>query len=484
MSKTRKSVVFSSLSKFGSIATSLVLVVVVTRWLMPTEIGAFAVAYAVITLLEPIRQVQLTAYMIQVPALERSVIRAVHYVGWVMNGAVVAASLAAAAVMIGVFDQDEIGRLLLIMIPTFIIGTLVQPALGALSREMRFGLMASVEIGGAVAKAATTICLLVLGFRAEALAIGIVIEIAAKLAFLTRVDRRIAFAMPGREGAGDVWQYCLKYTGAELVNRVTTTTTEIAIGSFLGLAAAGFYNRASVLVRNLRSGIEGAIVPVALSAFAKSNRSSSDTIKRDYLTGISLLTGITWSGLAVFIVLAEPIIMTVFGSQWTPTIQPAQVISAAAIIHSTTAMAPALLASMGRVQSLLIRNVVQAIPNLIILAFTIQFDLMAVVWGQFLNMLIHFAINQSLLWREAHIGPKLLFGAVWRSAVMALTCAAAAFATGHIEIITQQPPSAQFAVGLAAAAVGWMVALVSVGHPLLDELLRASRAITGRSNTL
>lgn len=482
MSKTRKSVIFSSLSKFASIGISLVLLVVVTRWLMPAEIGAFAVAYAVITLLELIRQLQMPAYMIQASALEQGMIRAVHYVGWVMYGIVTAIGLAMAALLIAVIDQAEIGLLLLIMIPTFVINTLTQPAFGLLSREMRFGFMASVGISGALAKAVITITCLVLGLRSEALAIGILIETLPKLAYLLRADRAISFAWPSRAGAGDVWQYCVKFTGAELVNRGTTALNDILIGGFLGLAAAGMYNRAALLVRNLRSGIEGAIVPVAMTTFAKSNRESADAVKRDYLTGISLLTGITWPGLAVFTVLAEPMVLTFYGERWKGMIYLAQVLSVGAIIHATTAMAPALLASLGKVHSLLLRNLSFTVPNLTILLVTVQFDLTAVIWGWFVSILIYFVFTQSLLSRELGINFVSVMRALRRSGIVAFASAGTALGLVNLRQFAEQPPGIQLAVSLPIVAVVWLASVLLARHDLSGEIVRVARKLKPRAS--
>ncbi|MEQ8409950.1 MAG: oligosaccharide flippase family protein [Erythrobacter sp.] len=477
MSTTRKSVALSTVSRFGSIATSLALVVFVARWLYPTEIGAFAVAYATFTLFDQVRLAQIPAFVIQAPNVDKSLMRSVQLVGWAIALTVLVMSAGVAALLVTAFDQPEVGYLLALMIPAYFISTLIQPAFGIINRQMRFGVVAGVEVSGALTKAAVTISALLAGFRAEALAFGVVAEIAVKLAYLSKVDPRLALARPSRGRVPEVWAFCTRFTGAELINRTSMALIEILIGSFLGLAAAGFYNRSAVLVRKLRSGIESAIVPVALAAFAKSNRENVDLARRDYLTGISLLTGITWPGLAVFIVLAKPIILTFYGERWEETIYLAQILSAGAIIHGVTAMAPALLASMGRVHSLLLRNLASAVPRLLILLATLQYDLPTVLWGLFASMLIHFAINQTLLWREARIGPSDLLKTLWRSSLLAVTSSAAPYFVLSIPAVSEQSSLMHLAWCVPVAGSAWLITLMLIGHPLKAEIMGALKRI-------
>ena len=470
MATTRKSVIYSVLSNFSSIGTSLILVIIVARWLDPVEIGAFAVAYAVFNLLDPLRRAQIIAFVIQTETLDRALVRGVHFVGWVTTTAVMAITALIVLLMAGPLGTPETGRLLLILSIGFVVSTLVQPAFAALSRDMRFGIITSIEVTGGVIKACVTVLCLLAGLRAEAIAWGVVAEIAAKLVFMLRVERQYVFAVPTWANTGRIWSFCVKYTGAQFLPQISTAMAEIIVGSFLGLAAAGFYNRAAVLARTLRSGIEGAIMPVALAVFARSNREQEGLLRQNYLIGISLLTGVTWSALGVFIAIADPFILTVYGPRWAATIPLAQVISAAAIIHATTAMAPVLLASIGRVDALFWRNMIIVVPRLLILGVTAQYSLMAVVWGGFASMLIAFAVNQTLLWREFGIGMKELTAALWRSAAVAVLSAGAALAVLQIPAVAVLPVFLQVPLSLSVAGIVWLTALFLVRHELWAEL--------------
>lgn len=473
MGTTRKSVIYSVIANFGSIATSLILVVIVARWLLPAEIGAFAVAYAIFNLLEPLRQSQMIAYVVQAPVIDRGLMRSVTFVGWVTTACVLTAAIVIGLLLHGPLDTPQTGTLLLIMSVGYVLSTLCQPALAVLSREMRFGVITGVNVSGGIVKAAVTVLCLVAGLRSEALAIGIVAEIAVKLVLLFKVERDFAVPVPSWANTRDIWNFCLKFTGADFINRLSIATVDILVGSFLGLAAAGFYNRAAVLIRTMRSGIEGAIMPVAIASFAKTNRQDASFLRQDYLTGISLLTGVTWSALAFFIVAAEPLIMTIYGPRWQATIILSQVLSAGAFIFATTAMIPALFASIGKVESLFRRNMKIVIPRLLILSVTVQYDLITVALGELASLVIASIVNQALLRREFGIGLRALFGALWRSAVLAGLSSGGAVLVAMVPQVVVQPAPLRLIAAMAATGIIWLVVLMLVGHPLRAELVNA-----------
>ncbi len=477
MATTRKSVIYSALANFGSIGTSLVLVVIVTRWLEPAEIGGFAVAYAFINLLEPLRHAQMVAFVIKSEILDHALMRGVNFVAWVMTAAVLVIVGGIVAVLNGPMQTPEVGRLLAIMSTGFVATTLAQPALAVLSREMRFGLITSVDVAAGLMKAAVTIGLLYAGLRAEAMAWGIVAEMATKLALVFGVQRAYVFALPRWSNTRPIWDFGFKFTGAQLITRASIAASDIMVGRFLGLASAGIYNRATVLVRTLRSGIEGAVVPVAMAAFAKTNRDNRAQLTGDYLNAVSLLTGVTWSALAVFIALAEPLILTVYGPRWSATIPIAQVAAAGGMVFAATAMTPTLLASIGKVDSLFRRNMTVVVPRLAILAVTVQFSLMAVAWGAFASMVIAFLVNESLLRREFGITFRQLAAALWRSAVVAGTSALCSFGVLALPIVAGQSLLIQLAVALGATGVVWLATLLLVRHALLGELQNLLRRL-------
>ncbi len=472
MASARKSVLFSAMSNICSLVVSLALLVVVTRWLTPTEIGSFVVAYAIFAILESLRLLQIVSYVIQASDFDYNLMRRVQFVGLVATGAILAVSLLVGQILAIGFATSDVSNLLLIMSGAYVLKAIAQPSLAVLHREMRFDRIATVKLVGAAAKVLTTIGLLFAGWREEALAIGIVVEIACEISCVFFVKSRYAFPKPSRSGTGPVWDFCFKFSGAQLVSTLPQHAIDVIVASFLGLAAAGFYNRANRLVQVARSGIEGAIFPVALAVFSKSDKADRGTKGSNYLSAISLLTGFTWPCLALLIVAAEPIILTAYGPEWVGIVNYVQILAFAAIVFAATAMADPLLASVGAVNILLKRNLLIQIPRLIFVLAAVQLSLIAVSWAAVVTMLVVNVVTAHILKREFEIGYRKLLKALWQSAALSIVCVAPVWTLLKFTEFRVYNIGAVAAVAIATGIAFWTLGLFILGHPIASELKR------------
>ena len=469
MASARKSVVLSAVSNICTLVLSLVLLVVVTRWLTPIEIGSFVVAYAIFAILESLRLLQIVSYVIQASDFDYALMQRVQFVGLVATGVILAVSLLVGQILAIGFAFTDVSNLLLIMSGAYILKAIAQPSLAVLHRDMRFDRIAAVKLTGAAAKVIVTIVLLFLGWREEALAIGIVVEIACEIACVFFVKLRYAFPKPSPSRARTVWDFCFKFSGAQLVNTLPQHAIDVIVASSLGLAAAGFYNRANRLVMVARSAIEGAIFPVALAIFSKSDKVDRATKGENYLSAIALLTGFTWPCLALLIVAAEPIVLTAYGPDWRDIVILVQIIALGAMIFAATAMADPLLASVGAVDILLKRNLMVQIPRMVFVVAAVQYSLVAVSWAAVVTMLVVNVVTARILKREFKISYGKLIKALWRSGALALICIAPAwmllkFEEFHLFGIL---PSLLSAMGLGIAF--WIIGIFVLKHPINSE---------------
>jgi len=470
MASARTSIAFSAVANFSQLALSLVLLVVATRWLDAAEIGAFVFANAVFLLLEPVRMFQLIAYVIQAKELDDALMRRVQFAGLVLTLGVVTVAVVTGLALRLLFADPVVGDLLIVMAAAYPVKALTQPALAVLNRRMRFGYVTVANVGGSALKVVVTIGLLFGGMRAEALAIGIVAEVLAELAFLFAVERRLALPRPSAAGTRELWAYCSRFSGAQLVSVLPNSAIDLIIGSFLGLAAAGFFNRASRLIRLLRSGIEGTIFPVALAVFGRSERQDRATTRATYLAGLALLTGVTWSALALVIAVAEPLVLLAYGPRWDVIVPLVQILALSAIIFATTAMAPPLFATIGAVDSLFKRNLLIQIPRLLIVLAAVQLDLTAVAWGTVVAMILANLVTEAMLRRELDLAYRHLGAALWRSGLMALACAVPPWLVLQMPTVERLPAYLQLALVLPLGGLCWLLALAVLRHPLGGEL--------------
>lgn len=480
MTSTRKSIAFSTVANFSSQAFSLLLLVVTSRWLFPAEIGAFAMAFAVIMLVEPLREFQLSTFVIKAKEIDRTLMRAVQFVGITVGAICLVGALLAAWVMRESFESPLAGELLALLSLSFVIRPISQPAVAVLSREMKFGFLARLRIFAAALKVALTIGLLMFGLRAEAMAIGYLAEVACDLAAIAKVDRTFRFPWPSPRNSREVWAFSARVSGAQALNRGASSIGDLMVGSFLGLAAAGYYSRGSSLVRAFRSGVEGAVLPIAIAVFSKAVRSSEQTPKHAYLAGITFLTGFGWPVLGVLAVAAHPLIVVAYGGRWLAVPPVVQVLALGGIIYLASTLTQTVLASIGAVKALVQREVFIQLPRLVLLFIGVQFGIVACAWAMTASMAVALLVNQHLVARELKTDWTDLLRALRPSAGVLLGTCLPTFAVKELASTLTESQIAILLATLSAAGVFWLSSIFAVRHPFSEEVRRLTARAKGQ----
>jgi len=464
----RKSLFLSNFATFANLFISLALVVVVSRLLSPTEIGAFLIAFAVIMLIDPLREFELKSFIIVTDILDHETMRAVRLIALSTAAVALGLCLVGSWVLSDSYTSPSPGNCLLIMCLIYATRPFSQPAEAVLARELRYGAIAGIKITGALVRMAVTLWLIGQGWGAEALAWGVVAEAATELLCLGWVDQRYRVGLPGFKEAKKVWTFCVQMTGAQLSTRAAAALEPLMIGAVQGLAMTAFYNRGNRVVRIFRSGIEQATLPIALSYFVRAEGDRL-AIKSAYLRAVGLLTGISWPVLAVFIVLAEQVVLTLFGDQWNDAVRLGQILAVGAIIYAASALSQQVHAALGETALLMKRDAALAVFRIGVLIATVFISTSAVAWGLVGVIAISQFVHLHLLQRSIGLSYAEMGGSVWKSGLVGLACALVAL------LGLKMLPSGWAAWQLllvcgAASALTWVLLIGLVRHVLFKEI--------------
>ena len=479
MASVRRSLVLSNGATFANLFISLALVVVVSRLLNPAEIGAFLIAFAIVMLVEPLREFELKSFIIVAEKLDLKTMQAVRLIAFVTAAAALIVCLAGSWILATNYSTASPGNCLLIMCLLFAIRPFSHPAEALLARDLRYGPMATIKITGALVRAGVTLWLISQGLGAEALAWGVVAEAATELLCLAFVDKKLRFSWPSSAGARPVWTFCFQLTGAQLSTRAAAALEPLMIGAVQGLAMTAFYNRGNRVVRIFRSGIEQATLPIVLSQFSQAEGDRA-AIKAAYLRAVSLLTGISWPVLAVFIVLADPLIFTLFGDQWGASVGLGQILALGAIIYAASALSQQVHAALAETAILMKRDAGLALLRIAVLVATAFISTAAVAWGLVAVIAISQIVHLHLLRRSIGLSYPDMGRAVWKSGLVGLICAAVA-TIGLIGLGPETKPWLIVLLTGAVVAITWLAAIGILKHAWSDELalvlakLRGSR---------
>ena len=470
MASVSKSVAFSSIATFGSLAISLALVVAVSRILPPAVIGSYVVAFSLIMLIEPVRELQLKSYVVLQPVIDRDAMGPVRFVSFLLSGLALAAAAVAAAIVYRSFRTEAVGNCLVLMACGFLFKAWTSPAQGILQSERRFRALAVVTLAAALAKAVITLVLVFRGWGAEALAIGQLTEFILEMSVVGLVNREIRWAPARAAGARDILRFCSQFGGAQLAGQMSAALDGVLIGAFQGLAPAAIYNRGNRIIRIFRSGIEGAILPIALTEFAAAE-GDRNRLREKYLVALGALTGLSWPALAAAIVLAGPLILGLFGPNWGEAVHLAQILAVGAIIHAASALSQQVHVSVGEAKLLLKRESYLSALRIALLVITATISVEAVAYGFVAMLAMSFVVNQGLLRRSFAITAGDFLRATWKSAAVALIVGGAAWAALQWRPSQMGDALALMVFGSLSAAV-WAIGLFALRHALYAEVVR------------
>jgi O-antigen/teichoic acid export membrane protein len=90
-------------------------------------------------------------------------------------------------------------------------------------------------------------------------------------------------------------------------------------------------------------------------------------LKRFYLEAIELISGLQWPFLLVAALLAEPIVVVLFGSGWAGAVPLARFLAVASLATFAACLTYPMLVAVGRVRDALIVNLLSIPPSLLLL---------------------------------------------------------------------------------------------------------------------
>lgn len=468
MASVGRSVVQSAFANFSSIGVAIALVIIVSRLLPPEVVGVFVMAFAVVFFLDQLREFQLPSWVAKLEFVGSREMGPIRAVALLTSLLAMIACLSAAGIFYFLLGQADVAGCLTIMALGFAFRPWSQPAMALLARDMRYGAITGIKLAASAARLVVTLGLILFaGMGAEALAWGAVAEFTLEAASIAFIRAEFRFSAPTKAGLREIVTFCSQYTLATTLIQVAVALAPLLIGGYQGLAMAALYNRGTAVTRLLRSGIERAVLLIAMTQFARVGTDLA-RLRATYGSGLGMLTSVSWPALAVFVILAEPVVLILFGKEWEGTAPLAQILGLAGIVQGATALSHQVHASLGNTALIMRRESIDQSLYILVVLATAPVSAMAVVYGMLAMSFVSFTLHFALLRREIALGPREYLAFVWRSAVVSVTSVAGLFA-GLVLLGGAPQTLCELALAVIAAICGWLAGALLVQNPLIGE---------------
>lgn len=468
----RRGLGISGLTQVITFVLGFASVVIVSRLLAPEDIGLFSVAVSILGLAHIVREFGVGVYLIQAKTVGVGELRAAFTVAVMTSWAIATLIFLIHWPMEIMYGHEGIGEILILLSLNFVLLPFGTPALALLRRDLQFRKSAVITIVASCCQTAVTITAAYSGHRYLSMAYG---SLAATLVtmVMANISRPGAtFLRPTFSGLGDVLRFGSKASATSVANELGRMAPDLILGKTLGFGDVAFFSRGLGLQRMIIEKIILVIRPVYLPFFSSNLRKGADPATL-YLRSTNYVFAITGPILATLAVLAEPLILYIFGPQWQRSVQIAMVICTASIITAPYALYGSSLAASGKIGYALKTEIFSQIVRVVILLTSIWLNLEQVTFLLILAYISDAIFAQTALRKAFGFTGSMMLKGIWRTfllvpfsvigPLLVLTIASKYFSSAANQGVV-------LLSALLFGAFGWLVGIVVLRHPLQDEL--------------
>jgi O-antigen/teichoic acid export membrane protein len=311
-------------SYVGGRLLTLVATAILARLLTPKEFGLVALALIFITLFETLSDLGITQALViaREDELEKAETAFVWTVGLGAGFALLTAALAPAAALF--FDQPKLASLLPVLGLRFLFRSLSATHYALAQKHMDFRSRTAAELADAVIRGGAGVTLALAGFGAWSLVLGYLAgSIALGVVLWILVPWRPKLR-PQRAHLRQMLRFGGTLTGVNILAAIQSNTDYVFIGRFLGATDLGLYTLGFRLPELLILNLSVVAAKVLYPAFARIDRSNLGaaielSLRYTFMFGLPIT--------AALAVLANPLVLTIFGDNWDRSVAPMQLLT-------------------------------------------------------------------------------------------------------------------------------------------------------------
>jgi O-antigen/teichoic acid export membrane protein len=452
-------------SYVGGQALVLVTTAILARLLTPGDFGVVALALVFITLLDTVSDLGLSPALVisredELRARATTVFTFTLALGALLS--VLTAALAPLAALF--FDEPELFPLLAVLGLHFLVRALGATHYALAQKRMDFRSRTAAELAGVVARGGTGIVLALAGFDAWSLVIGYLAGTAALTATLWALVPWRPAGRPSRAQLPGMLRFGSTLTAVDILAAVISQVDYVFIGRVLGTHALGLYALGFRVPQMLIISLAVVAGRVLFPAFAAVDR---EALGRAFLVSVRYATIVALPLAVGVAVLAEPIVLALFGERWEAAVDAMRVLCVYAFSVALGIPAGTAYKATGRAGVLLKLAVPRAALVVIAIAVFVDEGILAVAACQAGVAALFAVIGMAIATRMLELRPARLAAAV-------LPAAVAAGGMGAILLVIAlviETPWAALAVGIPTGAAVY-AALLRLTAPAVVRDLR------------
>lgn len=466
---TRKSLLFSFLDRYASLAISIISSMAIARLLSPAEIGVFSVTMVLLMFVASVRDMGAGSYLVQERELTTERIRAV----WAVQlglGLGLALLVVAASYPVALFYKEPRMRdIMLVIALNYAINPFGSLTYAWLMREMRFDAVALMRFSSALSGAAISTGLAWKGFGPISLAIGSLASTSAN-ALMAVYFRPKSFPwLPGVGEIKRVLAFGSKLSISSIMGVMSGGSAELLLGKLQNLTASGLYSRANGLVQMFNRLVTDAVGSVCLPWFSKQSREQGGFIE-PFLKATAYVSVVGWFFCTVVVCLAHPIVRLLYGTQWDESVNLARLLAIATAFSVPTSLCSIALLSSGAVATIARLTIFNVFLTVSLVALGALQGLVAVSFAAIVASAINSGYTLKVTSNHLGLPLKDIFLTLRKSALVTVLASLGPLLSFWVYGPTPTSIALPIILGGSLGMTCFIAGVIVFKHPLQEEL--------------
>ncbi len=338
---------WSAIAAWGQQAIQFGIGIVLARLLMPRDYGLLAMATVFIGFIGIFKTMGFHTAIIQRRQISDALLSSLYYFILAVAGLLTVVAVAAAPIAAWIYREPRVMPVMAVLGIGFLLSAPGLMPFAVLSRQMRFGRLAVVELTSVVIGGGVAIALAVAGSGVWALAIGSLAGTAACTLLYQALSQwrpRLIFRWAEIR---TVFSFGANLTGFGIFNYFARNADKFIIGAFLGLIPLGYYSLAYGILLKPRDAVTSVLMRVLFPAFSRM-QDDDERLKAAYLRACGAIAFVTFPMMLGLAVMAHPFVEVVLGEKWLPAVPLIWLLAPLGMIQSVSGTAGQIYLAKGR----------------------------------------------------------------------------------------------------------------------------------------
>ena len=294
---------------------NLVYIMVLARLLVPQDFGLFAMVTTVMGFLRIFQDAGLSMATVQRQEITHAQVSNLFWVNVAVGGVATLLVAASAPAVAWFYREPRLVGITLVLSITFVLASSAVQHGALLNRQMRFGVIAMIDIVSMLAGYLTGITLALLEYGYWALVFAYLVQVTIRLVLTWSISRWRPRLPSRNTQTWHLLSFGANITAASLMYELSRGADGLLIGRFFGAGAIGLYSRGSIL---LMRPVQQFIIPIRAVLVPALSRiqSQHDRYRRTFLQVFEAIVLVDFLLTGLLLALSYPVTLAVLGPKW------------------------------------------------------------------------------------------------------------------------------------------------------------------------